>query len=222
MTLRTGFFLQPFFLQPPGSQQNFKNHQKWEINRDPDFSTGSPLLRLKDPHGMIHEVKEFILENLDANFENALNEMTTPEGKEQIICEYLCQRLANASSFQVHVETFRDEETHKAHYCLRLGDYGLKGGGKDEELLGGGKKTALGLSTVQIGAGIIIMYYYSSRQLKFSSLALLSMGAAGISYCYRLKTDQKFTWSRMGRPHCIWGYFNGNIRDMWLFVSRLQ
>jgi hypothetical protein len=128
MTLRTGPFLQPFFLQPPASQQNsFKNHQKWEIARDPDFSTGSPLLQLKDPHGITHEVKDFILENLDSNFEEALTRVTTPESKEQIICEYLCQRLANATSFQVHVETFCDEETHKSHYCLRLGGHGLKG-----------------------------------------------------------------------------------------------
>ena len=214
-------FIQPFFLQPSALQQNnFKNHQKWEIDRDPDFSTGSPLVRLKDSHGIIHEVKEFILENLDSKFENALTGVTTPEGKEQIICEYLCQRLANATSFQVHVETFCDEETHKSHYCLRLGGHGLKGGGDDDELLGGGKKTALGLSAVQICAGIIIiMSQHSPRQLKLSSWVLLSMGTAGISYFYRLKTDQKFTWSQWS-AHTAFGAISCVVSEICGYLSQ--
>jgi predicted nuclease with TOPRIM domain len=216
MTVRTGPLLQPFFLQPPDSPQNsFKNHQKWEIARDPDFSTGSPLLQLKDPHGITHEVKDFILENLDSNFEEALTRVTTPESKEQIICEYLCQRLANATSFQVHVETFCDEETHKSHYCLRLGGHGLKGGGKDDELLGGGKKTALGLSAAQICAGVIIIAY--SRKLKLSSSVLLSMGTAGVSY--HLKTNQKFTWSQWS-AHTAFGVISGLVSGACDYLSK--
>jgi hypothetical protein len=218
MTLRTGPFLQPFFQSPASQQNSFKNHQKWKIDRLPDFSAGSPLLQLKDPYGIIHEVKDFILENLDSTIEDALTRVTTPEGKEQIICEYLRHRLANATSFQVHVESFSDEETHKSHYCLRLGSYGLKGGGTDDEWLGGGKKTAQALSAVQMCVGIIIIACYS-RKLNLPSSALLSMGTAGAAYSYHLKTDQKFTWSQWS-AHTAFGAISWVVSEACGYLSQ--
>lgn len=86
---------------PP--QDFFINHQQWQISRDLDYEMLSPVFYLKDFHGVSYVVTEFILENLDPEFEEELTQIDLAQKQQELIHEYLRSRLNQANSHQVHI-----------------------------------------------------------------------------------------------------------------------
>jgi|GEM_PF-2431980 len=106
-------------------QPLLKNHQNWRISRQLDCETGFPVFHLIDPWGLSVAVTEFIVEDIDHDFQEALLKLSTIEEQQQLVCYYLQKRLAQATSHRVHVERYGDK------FVVRLGSYGLKGGGNE-------------------------------------------------------------------------------------------
>ncbi len=153
-----------------------KNHQKWDIHLQLDCQAGYPTIHLKDPHGISHEVTEIVIENLDSDFEQQL---MCSEDREGWLHQFLQQRLFHATPHQVHVIS------HEGRLYLHLGDYGLKGGGREE---------ALALSAAQFGLGV---FFSTSRKLKIPGAILISAGISGGYYIFR-KTQENFRWKEYG------------------------
>jgi|GEM_PF-2025490 len=110
---------------PSHKQQNFfKNNQKWQISRQLDCESGSPTFHLIDPFGQSVTTTEFIVENIDACFRQALLQSKTPEEQQRFLYDYLQRQLAQATPYKVHIEHYENKAV------VRFGDYGLKGGGR--------------------------------------------------------------------------------------------
>jgi hypothetical protein len=168
----------PLVNQQGKQQQNFfTNHQRWQISRHLDCESGSLAFHLRDSYGISHTVTEFIVENLNPEFRETLRRFTSPEEQQKLIHEYLQNQLDLATPYQVHAERRGNQ------LFLRLGDYGLKGGGIET-----GKTGALFLSVGQVGFGI---YLAAVRGEKFVGGTLISSGLSSGLYAYQTDGDKK-------------------------------
>ncbi|HEX4838982.1 MAG TPA: hypothetical protein VFU89_00890 [Rhabdochlamydiaceae bacterium] len=167
-------FLQTALASNPPShkQQNFfTNHQKWQISRQLDCESGSPIFHLINPYGTSYTAAEFVVENLDPEFGEALGQLTSPE-QQQLVHEYLQKRLDQATSYRIHVERHGDK------LFLRFGDYGLKGGMQGNEKAG-----ALLFSVAQIGLGLRLIFTGGNAGMFAGTL--ISAGFSSGLYAYQ-------------------------------------
>ncbi|MGH2613019.1 MAG: hypothetical protein ACRDFB_08245, partial [Rhabdochlamydiaceae bacterium] len=160
----------------------FINHQKWHISCDLDCETELPVFHLQDTHGRAYTTTEFLVEGLDPDFIHTMTQLTAKE-QQQLIHQYLQERLDQVTPYQVHVED------HDNKLFIRFGEYGLKGGVKIGEWETG-KTEALLFSVGQIGLGIYLSVT-GGNSGKFGGQALISSGLATGTYAYQSDEDKK-------------------------------
>jgi len=165
--------IEPFAVA--SSLSSFKNHQKWEISRKLDIKTGSPIFYVKDTHGLSYEITEYVVESIDHSLIQEITQLNTEEEHLQRISQYLQERLDRATPYQVHIERFRDK------WIIRFGEYGLKGGGKDEWLFVSG-------SVAQVAGGIFLCVS-PSKAAKIAGAALISSGVNSGLYAIEQKKE---------------------------------
>ncbi|MGH2612630.1 MAG: hypothetical protein ACRDFB_06220, partial [Rhabdochlamydiaceae bacterium] len=164
----------------------FTNHQKWQISHHLDCETGSSIFHLHDTYGVSYTTSEFIVENLGPDFINTLTQLSSAQEQQQLIHQYLQERLEQATPYRVHVEHYDNK------LVVRFGDYGLKGG--VEEVQKGKINTplakigALVFSTVQVVGGIYLSAQ-GGKSGKFGGV-LISSGLSSGMYVYQTETDE--------------------------------
>lgn len=159
---------------PSRQDSFFTNHQMWKINCHCDHESNSPVFHVTDPQGFSFTIEEFIISNVDLQFQSLLANLT-PEEQQQEVYQYIQERLALATPYEVHIES------HKNKLIVYFGNRGLKGGGK--------KDAAYAMSTIEIGAGI----YLSATGRKGCGGVFISSGLAGGTYAYK-QEDGTFTY----------------------------
>lgn len=146
-----------------GQPSILKNHQNWQFSRHLDCETGLPVFQLIDPYGLFVTTTEFVVENVDACFRQALLQLKTPEEQQRFVCEYLQRQLAQATPYRVHIERYRNK------VVVRFGGYGLKGGGKLFDCVmsgasqGGGRPWEIMMVIV---SGIVLTRFLLNRSRK--------------------------------------------------------
>ena len=73
---------------PPFTDE-LKNSQGWYIQRRVQETDGQPTFYLKDPYGLSHTAREFILENIDLSFSQALTQASSIEEQQMLVLQYL-------------------------------------------------------------------------------------------------------------------------------------
>ena len=86
-------------------------------------------------------VSDWVIENVETSFQKELNQLDSKEEKRSLILKYLRNRLYKANPYQVHIDCVEDRK------IVRFGDYGLNGGGR---------KTAIAISSAEVLAGVAV------------------------------------------------------------------
>ncbi len=188
MTSKTDSYTKPFLCFHSTEEDCFfKNHQNWQISRRLDVKTGTPVFHLVDAYGLSHAIAEFIVEDLGSHSEHELMQLSSPEKQQQWICQYLQERLDQAKSYQIHVERYGDK------LAIRFGDYGLKGGGRDDAYVA---------AVVQVFVGITLTVCTGGIASIFGG-ALISSGLSTGSYTYQHLDDASKPEDKFDDAECL-------------------
>lgn len=168
------------------SHQSFRNHQYWQISIDFKDPDGAPRFHLLSPFGEALTVDSVLIQNIDPLITDHFQRASLPQEKQQIVNQYLQQWFQNPQKYHIHVEK------HEGQYYVRIGDPGLRGGGKKDEgyaysaaqIVGGSVFTMMGwrkLGPLMIGVGVSgTLDTYQTNEEEFN----LSHYSKNIGYSY--------------------------------------
>lgn len=168
------------------SHQSFRNHQYWQISIDFKDPDDAPRFHLLSPFGEALTVDSVLIQNIDPSITDHFQRASSPQEKQQIVNQYLQQWFQNPQKYHIHVEK------HEGQYYVRIGDPGLRGGGKKDEgyaysaaqIVGGSVFTMMGwrkLGPLMIGVGVSgTLDTYQTNEEEFN----LSHYSKNIGYSY--------------------------------------
>ena len=178
----------------------FTNHQNWQIALHLSGDGGKPLFRLLSPFGESFETDVALIEDVDPYTAASFQKATTIEETQKVVNPYLQKWFEAPQKYRMHVEMFQGKP------CVRIGNYGLAGGGNKEgdKEEGGGKNIAFVLSGGQIIGGVLL----TSRGNRIGPMMIVT-GVSSSLDTY-MTDDATFTLSDYGK-NVGYSYLGGTI-----------
>ncbi|MDP1607993.1 MAG: hypothetical protein Q8L98_01620 [Chlamydiales bacterium] len=181
---------------PPSitSSQSFSNHQYWQISIDFRGPNGNPQFHLVSPFGEALTVDSVLIQNIDPSTADHFQRSSSSQEKQQIVNQYLQQWFQNPQKYHIHVEK------HEGQHYVRIGDPGLRGGGKEE---------GYACSAVQIVGGSVFTIMGWRKLGPF----IISVGVSGALDTYQTKEEEfsKSNYSKKIGYSCLGGLVSAGV-----------